>query len=103
MNTSPVSGENAATTRERGAADRHRRRPPRASPVIAAQFATPSAAGVAMRSAVRLTVVGSTTATRTPAHVAHASARRRPRHRQAVLAERVTERGTERAGAAGPT
>ena len=82
--------------RERGAGDRDRRRPAPPSPVMRRPVRDARArSGVAMRRAVRLTVVGSTTATSTPAQVTQASAERGARHRQAVLAERVAERGSE--------
>ena len=71
MNTSPVSGENAATTASAAPVTAAAAGTP-PSPVMAAQFATARAAGAAMRRAVRLTVVGSTTATSTPAQVTQA-------------------------------
>ena len=94
-----MSGEKAATTRERGAADGDGagRRP--GSPVIAAQFADAERGG--RRDAERgeaHRASGAATATSTPAHVPHARPDAGARDREAVLAERVAERGTEQQG-----
>ena len=70
---------------------------------MAAQLAAPNAAGAAMRSAVRLTVRGRSTATNTPAQVPHASTEPVRATAKAVLAERVAEGRSDGAAAAAPT